>query len=90
VSGVGIDLQPTFLVGDELAAGRLVEVLPEYRSIELGIYAVYPSRKFVLPKVRALVELLSAAFSDATWLSPSIPGHGVLVSQEVSKKARKR
>ena len=38
-------------------------VLPHYRSIELGIFAVYPTRKFVLPKVRALVEFLSAAFS---------------------------
>ena len=90
MSGVGIDLQPTFLVGDELAAGRLVEVLPEYRSIELGIYALYPSRKFVLPKVRALVDLLSAAFSDATWLSPSSPGPGALAGREVSKKARKK
>ena len=43
----------------ELAPGTLVEVLPQYRSIELGVYAMYPTRKFVLPKVRALVEYLS-------------------------------
>jgi DNA-binding transcriptional LysR family regulator len=51
-------LQPSFLVGDDLAAGRLVELLPQYRSIELGIYAIYPTRKHVPPKVRALVEFL--------------------------------
>lgn len=68
VRGSGIDLQPTFLIADELASGRLVEVLPLYRSIELGIFAVYPTRKFVLPKVRALVEFLSAEFSEVDWL----------------------
>lgn len=54
----GIVMQPTFLVGEDLAAGRLEELLPEYRSPELGIYAVYPTRKHVAPKVRALIEFL--------------------------------
>ncbi|MEZ5538153.1 MAG: LysR family transcriptional regulator [Thiolinea sp.] len=58
LAGQGIILQPTFLVGDDLATGRLVELLPEYRSVELGIYAVYPTRKHVAPKVRALVNFL--------------------------------
>lgn len=60
LQGAGIQLQPTFLIGKHLAIGQLVEILPRYRSVELGIYAVYPSRKFVLPKVRALVEFLAA------------------------------
>jgi len=68
VRGMGIQLQPTFLIAGELASGRLVEVLPQYRSIELGIYAVYPSRKFVLPKTRAFLEFLSAKLADADWL----------------------
>jgi DNA-binding transcriptional LysR family regulator len=66
--GTGIQLQPTFLVARELAAGELVEVLPQYRSIELGIYAVYPTRKFVLPKVRVLVEYLSERLARADWI----------------------
>lgn len=57
----GIILQPSFLIGDDLASGRLVEILPEYRSIELGIYAIYPTRKHVAPKVRALVNFLESA-----------------------------
>lgn len=32
------------------SARRLVELLPQYRSLELGIYVLYPSRKHVLPK----------------------------------------
>jgi DNA-binding transcriptional LysR family regulator len=59
VQGAGIQLQPTFLIEQHLASGQLVEILPQYRSVELGIYAVYPSRKFVLPKLRALVDFLA-------------------------------
>ena len=67
----GIILHPTFLIGDDLAAGRLVEILPEYRSIELGIYAIYPTRKHIAPKVRALVNFLADQFSvlnDSDWI----------------------
>jgi DNA-binding transcriptional LysR family regulator len=69
VQGAGIQLQPTFLIEQQLASGKLVEILSQYRSIELGIYAVYPSRKFVLPKVRALVEFLSTKLA---WLSADL------------------
>jgi DNA-binding transcriptional LysR family regulator len=55
----GIILQPSFLVDDDLRSGRLVEVLPDYRSVELGIHAVFPSRKHLLPKVRLLIEHLA-------------------------------
>lgn len=63
----GIVLQPTFLVGPELLAGTLVEVMPAYRCIELGVYAVYPSRKFVSPKVRLMIEFLVNAFRMRAW-----------------------
>jgi DNA-binding transcriptional LysR family regulator len=64
---LGLVLQPSFMVAGHLAAGRLVEVLPAYRSTELGIYAVYPSRKQLTPKVRRLVDYLAAAFAQASW-----------------------
>ena len=63
----GIVLQPSFLVGPHLAAGRLVEVLPAFRSIELGVYAVYPSRKHLTPKVRVLIDFLVEAFRIRAW-----------------------
>ena len=63
----GVILQPTFLVGDDLIAGTLVELMPEYRSIELGIYAIYPTRKHVSPKVRALIAFLVEAFRKPRW-----------------------
>lgn len=63
----GIILQPTFLVGADLAAGRLVPLLPRYSSIELGIFAIYPSRKHVAPKVRLLIDFLIEAFRQPVW-----------------------
>ena len=63
----GIILQPTFLVGRDLAAGTLVELMPAYRSIELGIHAVYASRRHVAPKVRMLIDLLVAWFREPRW-----------------------
>ncbi len=63
----GIVLQPSFLVGQDLLAGTLVEILPAYRCVELDVYAVYPSRKFVSPKVRLLIEFLAEAFRVRPW-----------------------
>lgn len=63
----GVILQPTFLIGQDLADGALVELMTEYRSLELGIYAIYPTRKHVSPKVRALIEFLVQRFAGARW-----------------------
>ena len=63
----GIVLQPTFLVGPDIEAGRLVEVLPQYRSVEMDIHAVYPTRKHVSPKVRLLIDFLVESFRIPRW-----------------------
>jgi DNA-binding transcriptional LysR family regulator len=63
LSHQGVILQPTFLVGQDLADGKLVELMPSYRSEELGIYAVYPTRKHVSAKVRVLIEFLAKHFA---------------------------
>jgi DNA-binding transcriptional LysR family regulator len=60
----GVILQPSFVVEDDLAAGRLVELMPEYKSVELGVYAVYPTRKHVPAKVRALIGFLVEALGE--------------------------
>ena len=63
----GLVLQPSFMVSSHLRSGALVEVLPAYRSLELGVYAVYASRKHVTPKVRVLIDFLVEAFRIRTW-----------------------
>jgi DNA-binding transcriptional LysR family regulator len=67
LSGQGIILQPSFLVAEDVRAGRLVELMPEYRSIELGIYAVYPTRKQLALKVRRLIDYLAEALDEPAW-----------------------
>ncbi|RZL89256.1 MAG: LysR family transcriptional regulator [Variovorax sp.] len=63
----GLILQPTFLVGEDLRSGALVEVLAKYRSTELGIYAMYPTRKHLSPKVRLIIDFLVDAFRRPRW-----------------------
>jgi len=66
----GVVLQPDFLVGEDLRRGELVELMPEYRSIELGVHAVYASRKYLPMKTRRLVDFLAAAFAQPAWQAP--------------------
>lgn len=63
----GIIFQPSFLVGDDLKSGALVQVLPDWLSSELGIYAVYPTRKHLSPKVRVLVDFLVESGRRSGW-----------------------
>jgi len=64
---LGVILQPDFIVGDDLRRGALVQLMPQYRSIELGIHALYPTRKHLPLKVRGLVDFLVEAFARPTW-----------------------
>ena len=63
VQGVGIALEPDFIVGAELKNGTLVPVLEAFEAPTLPIYAVYPSRRFLPAKVRAFVDFLVARFA---------------------------
>ena len=64
---LGIILQPDFLVADDLRRGTLVELMPQYRVLTLGIHAVYPSRKHLPIKTRRLVDFLVDAFAVPGW-----------------------
>jgi DNA-binding transcriptional LysR family regulator len=63
LSGAGLIFQPHFIVSEDLQAGRLVQVLADYASAELGIYAIYPSRKHLSAKVRTFVDFLAGRLS---------------------------
>jgi DNA-binding transcriptional LysR family regulator len=60
LAGLGIVAAPTFNVGDDLRSGRLVALFEEAAPATHAIYAVYPHRRHVLPKVRAFVDFLAA------------------------------
>jgi DNA-binding transcriptional LysR family regulator len=67
VRGGGIHLWPSFLVEEQLRKGELVEILPAFKASIFGVYAVYPSKKYVSPKVRALVDFLLHKLSSKRW-----------------------
>jgi DNA-binding transcriptional LysR family regulator len=57
--GAGLSVLPDFAVADALAAGRLIQVLPQWRLPAGGIHAVFPAARFRPAKVRAFVDLLA-------------------------------
>jgi DNA-binding transcriptional LysR family regulator len=62
IEGLGVIRQPHFLVGEALRRKQLVRVLPDWDAGEHAVYAVYVSRSFLPPKVRAFIDFLSARF----------------------------
>ncbi|MES2535621.1 MAG: LysR family transcriptional regulator [Pseudomonadota bacterium] len=65
IAGMGIIMQPTFIVGDALREGKLRVVLPGYEAKKLDIYAIYPSRDHLSSKVRTFVDHLIERFGAA-------------------------
>jgi len=59
VHGYGIIMQPSFVVEEDIAAGRLVRILGDWSVEGLNLYVIYLSRKFLSAKVRAFVDYLS-------------------------------
>jgi DNA-binding transcriptional LysR family regulator len=79
LSGRGVLLGPLFIVGDDVEAGRLVPLLPEYRPVEFPIHAIYAHRHHVSAKVRGFIDLLAARAAEyRKWLGgpPSAPRAG--------------
>jgi DNA-binding transcriptional LysR family regulator len=65
LAGAGIIWQPTFLIGADLRAGRLVALLPGYRLPDIDVLAVYPSRRQLNAKVRVMIDFLVEQLGDA-------------------------
>lgn len=62
LAGSGIVFGPTFVLGERLAAGDLVELLPNYRAADLAIHAVYPSARNISLKSRTFIDFLAKSF----------------------------
>ncbi|GLH80487.1 LysR family transcriptional regulator [Bradyrhizobium sp. SSBR45G] len=70
LAGGGLAVLPDFLIRDDLAAGRLVPVLPSWTLPSGGIHAVFPSARFRAPKVTAFVTMLMDAHKRAAARGP--------------------
>jgi DNA-binding transcriptional LysR family regulator len=63
LAGAGLALSPDFIVGPDIAAGRLVPLLTDYENPFGAIYAVWPHNRNLAPKVRAVVDFLVERFA---------------------------
>jgi DNA-binding transcriptional LysR family regulator len=64
IVGVGVVHLPLLMVSDEIRAGKLMHLLPGWPPKRHVVHAVYPSKRGMLPSVRALLDYLSACFRD--------------------------
>lgn len=66
--GAGVALLPTYLASPLIQQGQLVALLPSYQPMELGIFAVYASRKHMSSALRAMLDFLAQRFgTEPAW-----------------------
>ena len=79
LAGMGLAVLPTYAVGDDLRAGRLVPVLPAWQPVggladADTLYAVYLPNRHLAPKVRALIDFMLAQMGEVPpWDRPGTP-----------------
>lgn len=64
VAGVGVIQLPAMMITDEIKQGTLVVLMPEWIPEGGTIHAVFSSRRWLLPSVRALIDFLAAKFEE--------------------------
>ncbi|MFN4125017.1 LysR family transcriptional regulator [Pannonibacter indicus] len=75
LAGVGIALRSTWDVGPELREGKLQIVLPQYRaSKDVGLHAVYPTRRFLPAKVRVFIDFLAQLYGPQPYWDEGLSG----------------
>ena len=62
LDGMGILVQPTYILYDDIVAGRLVPTLDDWDLPRLTINLAYPSRKHLSAKVRSFIDFMAEHF----------------------------
>ncbi|MDR1967169.1 MAG: LysR family transcriptional regulator [Burkholderiaceae bacterium] len=65
LQGVGAAALPDYMCSEELADGRLVELMPGWSFPPGIVHAVFPQRRALVPAVRRLIDFLAARVPDA-------------------------
>jgi DNA-binding transcriptional LysR family regulator len=61
--GVGVCQFPTFIVEEDLRTGRLIDLLPDWAPDPAIVHVAFPSRRGLLPSVRALLDFLAREYA---------------------------
>lgn len=64
-AGFGLSLIPRPYVEDDLRQGRLQPALQDWNTVDTTLYAVYPSRQYLAPKIRVFLDFLAEEFGQA-------------------------
>ncbi|MBQ5946286.1 LysR family transcriptional regulator [Massilia sp. ST3] len=93
LSGLGIIFMADYLLTEHLATGRVVRLLPDWRSDPLPIHVVYPQNRHLSAKVRVFVEWVSELFAsnphlrlqpaDTSLAQPPLPPDAFRLGQSV-------
>jgi DNA-binding transcriptional LysR family regulator len=71
-AGLGIVLEPDFVVAPLVKSGALVPLLRDHAAASIPIHAVYPSRRFLSAKVRRFIDFVSERFAaNPAWSLPA-------------------
>lgn len=64
IAGYGIAYIPRCSVYQDLKKGLLVELIPDYKTRELGVYAVYPYTKHLPRKIKLLIDHIKLGYQN--------------------------
>ena len=84
ISGVGLVQLPMLIAHEAIAAGQLIEILPQWQLTDGVIQAAFTSRRGMLPAVRAFIDFLADAFAEEDWLTT--PSHAS--TQQTAQRLR--
>jgi len=68
LAGGGVALLSDFMIAEDLAAGRLVRVLPQWHTRPTEVHAVYPARQNVPPRLTLFLDHLAKSLNPPPWL----------------------
>jgi DNA-binding transcriptional LysR family regulator len=64
IEGLGVAIIPGYMCEQELACGKLMQVLPNWGMSDVNVYALYPKHRLNVPKVKAFLDFIQKVFKQ--------------------------